>query len=232
MSEHIREPEIPANVPTVPVKSVQPTYGRVTPADDLLLLQRLREGDEATFASLFDQYCPSMARLARFYVSNPVVAEEVVQEVWLAVIRGLSRFEGRCSLKTWIFRILMNIAITRGQHESRSVPFSSLAGEEGESFEPAFDAGGSWVSSLSSGGNEPEERLLSQEIRSYIRIEIETLPPRQREVIILRDLEGWTAGEVCELFEISEVNQRVLLHRARSRVRHTLDRYFNEDGGV
>ncbi len=231
MSEQIREPENPANISTVQVKSVQATYGRIAAADDLLL-QRLREGDEATFASLFDQYCPSMARLAQFYLSNPIVAEEVVQEAWLAVIRGLSRFEGRCSLKTWIFRILVNIAITRGQHESRSVPFSSLVGEEGESFEPVFDASGSWSSSPRSWGNNPEERLLSQETQRCIQTAIEALSPRQREVIILRDLEGWTAGEVGELLEISEVNQRVLLHRARSRVRHALDQYLHEDGKV
>jgi RNA polymerase sigma-70 factor, ECF subfamily len=231
MSEPMREPENLTTIPTVPVKSAQTTYGRVTPANDLLL-QRLREGDEATFASLFDQYCPSMARLAQFHVSNPVVAEEVVQEAWLAVIRGLSRFEGRCSLKTWIFRILINIAITRGQHESRSIPFSSLVDAEGESFEPVFDASGSWISSPSSWGNNPEEHLLSQETQRCIQTAVEALSPRQRQVIILRDLEGWTAGEVSELLEISEVNQRVLLHRARSRVRHALDQYLHEDGKV
>ncbi len=192
MSEQIREPENLANIPTVPVESTQTTYSGVASADELLL-QRLREGDEATFASLFDQYCPSMARLARVYVSNPVVAEEVVQEAWLAVIRGLSRFERRCSLKTWMFRILMNIAITRAQHERHSVPFSSLVGEEGESFEPVFDAGGSWISSPRSWGNDPEECLLSQDTQKCIQTAIEALSPRQQEVIYAISRDGLQA---------------------------------------
>jgi RNA polymerase sigma-70 factor, ECF subfamily len=230
MSERIREPEGRANIPTVTGEFTQATPGLVAPADGLL--QRLRAGDEAAFAFLFDQYCPTMTRLARFYVSNSVVIEEVIQETWLAVFQSLGRFEERCSLKTWIFRILMNIAIKRGRHESRSIPFSSIMDEEDESFESFFDAAGSWAVSTSNWGNEPEEHLLSQETQRCIHTAIEALPPRQREVIILRDLEGWTAGEVSELFEISEGNQRVLLHRARSRVRNALDRYLSEDGKV
>ncbi len=189
MSEPMREPENLTTIPTVPVKSAQTTYGRVTPANDLLF-QRLREGDEATFASLFDQYCPSMARLAQFYVSNPVVAEEVVQEAWLGVIRGLSRFEGRCSLKTWIFRILINIAITRGQHESRSVPFSSLVDAEGESFEPVFDASGSWISSPISWGNNRKSNSSLRRHRGVFRQRLKPYPPgngRSSSCAISRD---------------------------------------------
>lgn len=230
MSERLRESEGRAKIPTVTGELTRATPGLVAPAGDLL--QRLRAGDEAAFASLFDQYCPTMTRLARFYVSNSVVIEEVIQETWLAVFQGLGRFEERCSLKTWIVRILMNIAITHSRHESRSIPFSSIMDKEDESFESFFDAAGSWTVSAHSWGNEPEEHLLSQETQRCIQTAIEALPPRQREVIILRDLEGWTAGEVSELFEISEGNQRVLLHRARVQVRNALDRYFREDGKV
>lgn len=229
MSEQLREPENSADVPAVPIELLPPDP---VGSQDKILLQRLRGGDEAAFAFLIEQYHLSMERLARFYVSNPLVVEEVVQEAWLAVIRGLSRFEERCSLKTWIFRILRNIAITRAQHENRSIPFSSLVDEEGESFEPAFDARGAWVTSPHSWVKDPEERLLSKEIRRCIQSAIEALPIRQREVIILRDLEGWSAGEVSELLEVSEGNQRVLLHRARSRVRRALDQYLSEDGEV
>lgn len=229
MDEPTREPESLVSIPTAAVEAEQVAYGRVAP-DDALLLPGLRRGNESAFAILIEQYHAPMTRLARLYVPNPVVAEEVVQEAWLAVVRGLSGFKERCSLKTWIFRILINIAITRGQHERRSVPFSSLAGGEGESFEPAFDGDGAWITSPGNWGDDPEERLLTQETLGCIRASVEVLPPRQREVIILRDIEGWTAGEVSELLELSEGNQRVLLHRARSRVRHALGQYFHEEG--
>ncbi len=206
--------------------------------DDLLLIQRLRMGDEATFTALLDQYFPSMIRLAMIYVMNRTIAEEVVQDTWLGVLQGLSRFEGRASLKTWIFRILMNIAKTRCQREGRSIPFSSLSNTEMESGEPTVAPSrfhppgtpneGHWVSFPSAWGENPEDRLLSQETQACIHQAIEELLPRQKVVITLRDIEGWTAQEVCGLLGVTEANQRVLLHRARAYVRRALEHYFDE----
>jgi RNA polymerase sigma-70 factor (ECF subfamily) len=206
------------------------------PADDLRLIEQLRSGNEAAFVSLVDRYAPAMLRLAMAYVRTWIVAEEVVQETWMAVLEGLNRFEGRSSLKTWIFRILTNCAITRAQRESRSVPFSSLQEHDSDLAEPAVDPdrffppdhqwAGHWISFPSNCVEMPEERLLSQETRTCIEQSIEALPPSQRAIIILRDVEGWTSEETCNFLGISEVNQRVLLHRARSKVRGVLEQYF------
>lgn len=202
---------------------------------DVLLVAKLRDGDEMTFVSLLDRYHSTMLRLAMVHVSNRAVAEEVVQEAWLGVLRGLDRFEGRSSFKTWLFRILMNCAKTRGQREGRSVPFSSLREDDTgptvdpECFLPAGEEyEGHWVSFPHSWGDNPEAWLLSQETRTYILQAVETLPPRQREIISLRDIEGWTSEEARSLLGISEANQRVLLHRARAHVRRVLERYFDE----
>ena len=177
-----------------------------------------------------------MVRLARTYVPTTAVAEEVVQDTWLAVLRGVDRFEGRSSLKTWIFRILMNQAMTRGQRERRSVPFSALFDPTKDPDEPAVDpdrfrgpgeqSPGGWREFPNRWEGAPEDRLLSGETLSEVGKAIETLPPSQREVIILRDVEGWSAQEVCESLRVSEGNQRVLLHRARSRVRRELARHI------
>jgi RNA polymerase sigma-70 factor (ECF subfamily) len=208
-------------------------------AEDLCLVAALAGGDEAAFESLIDRYHAPLLRLAMVYVSDRAVAEEVVQETWIGVLRGLDRFEGRSSLKTWIFRILTNRAKTRGQREGRSVPFSSLW-SPGEPGEPAVEPErflppdhaewpGHWASPVRSWGDSPEERLLSGETTALIHQAVEALPPAQREVITLRDIEGWTADEVCDLLEVSEGNQRVLLHRARSKVRRALERYFVDE---
>jgi RNA polymerase sigma-70 factor (ECF subfamily) len=212
----------------------------VAASGDLHLVSALRRGDEAAFMSLVDQYHPSLVRLAMMYVPDRTIAEEVAQETWLGVFQGLDRFEGRSSLKTWIFRILTNRAKTRGQREGRSIPFSALWNPDQESDEPAVaperfkpvddpQEPHHWVSFPRSWSDIPEEHLLSQETRAVIQQAIEALPASQREVITLRDIEGWSSEEVCNALEISETNQRVLLHRARSKVRRALEQYFDEE---
>ena len=196
--------------------------------EELALVEALRRGDERAFTRLVDRYSPTMLRVASLYVRNAAVAEEVVQEAWLGVLAGIGRFEGRSSLKTWIFRILTNRAQTRAAREARSVPFSSLE-REGEG-EPAVDAdrfiaAGFW-STPPQPWDVPEERLLSRETRDRVEQAIATLPPTQRAVISLRDIEGWSSEEVRNVLELSETNQRVLLHRARSKVRAELAEYL------
>ena len=199
-------------------------------ADDAQLVAALRAGDEATFTRLVADWSGSMLRVAQIYVSSRAVAEEVVQETWLAVLRSLGQFEGRSMLRTWVFRILTNTAKTRGERERRSVPFSALDTEEG-GFEPAversrFTGTGHWAVLPRAW---PEDRLLAKETRSVVERAIERLPPSQRTVITLRDVEGWTADEVRNALELSETNQRVLLHRARAKVRLALEQYLSEE---
>jgi RNA polymerase sigma-70 factor (ECF subfamily) len=213
--------------------------GVVASADDLYLIEQLRNGNEDAFGALFDRYATAMLRLAMVYVRVRAVAEEVVQETWMAVLEGLNRFEGRSSLKTWLFRILTNCAITRAQREGRSIPFSSLEDSDNDYTEHAVDPeqflpadhqrSGHWVSFPSNWQEMPEERLLSQETRAHLEKAINALPPNQREIIILRDIEGWSSVETCDFLGISEVNQRVLLHRARTKVRTVLGNYFQEE---
>ena len=213
--------------------------GVVASADDLYLIEQLRNGNEAAFEALIDRYATAMLRLAMVYVRAWAVAEEVVQETWLAVLESLGRFEGRSSLKTWMFRILTNCAKTRARREGRSIPFSSLADIDTDNAEHAVNPdrflpadhqwSGHWISFPSNWQEMPEERLLSRETRARINRAIEALPPNQREIITLRYIEGWTSEETCALLGISEVNQRVLLHRARSKVRRVLEKYFEEE---
>jgi len=198
------------------------------------LVAALRAGDETAFVALVDRYHPSLVRLARMYVRQPSVAEEVAQETWLAVLNGIDRFEGRSTLKTWLFRILTNRAKTRGERESRSVPFSSI----GDPDEPAVDPDsfrpdgdqypGGWKEFPTPWEGDPEERLLAGEARALILDAIEQLPANQRAVITLRDIEGFDADDVCNVLELSDTNQRVLLHRARSKVRRALEQYLGE----
>jgi RNA polymerase sigma-70 factor, ECF subfamily len=200
----------------------------VLSVEDTRLLRALREGDETAFASLLDTYHSALVNVAMTYVRNRAVAEEVVQETWLGVIRGLERFEGRSSLKTWIFRIAANIAKTRSAREGRSVPFSALGDpEEGPSVDPErFGPDDHWSSFPVSWETIPEERLQAKETLARVQEAIETLPPAQRAVVTLRDVEQWSSEEVCELLGVSEGNQRVLLHRARSKVRSALEQHF------
>jgi len=209
--------------------------GGVVSEEDLHLIEALRSGNESAFVSLIDMYHSSMLRLAMIFVTSQAVAEEIVQETWMGVLNGLDRFEGRSSLKTWIFRILTNRAKTRAQREGRSVPFSSLPEFTSELHEPERFQGpdqrwpGHWVSFPRSWDEIPEERILSQETMTRIQEAIDTLPLGQREVITLRDIEGCTSDEACNLLGVSEANQRVLLHRARCKVRRALERYFEEE---
>jgi RNA polymerase sigma-70 factor (ECF subfamily) len=203
---------------------------------DAELLARLRAGDEAAFMELVDRYGPLMLRIALGHVRTRAVAEEVVQEAWLGVLQGLGRFEGRSSLKTWILRIVANIARTRGERERRSAPFSSLAPDD-DGDEPSVDPDrflppdhpvypGGWAVPPHAWARLPEESLLASETLHQVRNAIAQLPPRQQEVIVLRDVEGWDSDEVCQALDLTEGNQRVLLHRARAKVRAELERYF------
>lgn len=205
--------------------------------EDAALLARLRAGDEAAFDELVGRHSSSMLRVARMYVPSQAVAEEVVQETWLGVLTGLDRFEGRSSLKTWLFRILVNRARTRGERERRTVPFAALAGREADDDEPAVGPErflpadhdrwpSHWATPPARWEESPERSLESGETLQVIRDAIERLPPMQRLVITMRDLEGWDSEEVRNALEISETNQRVLLHRARSKVRAALEGYF------
>ncbi len=213
--------------------------GGTASVEDLRLVQALLAGEEQAFMMLVDRYGPAMVRLAMMYVPTRAVAEDVVQDAWIGVLKGLEGFQGRSSLRTWIFRILVNTAKTRGQKEKRAIPFSSLWSPDPES-EPAVDpdrfrpAGDRWAGGWLEGQpasweSVPEDRLLSHETLERIGETINMLPPNQREVIRLRDVLGWTSAEVCDALDISETNQRVLLHRARSKVRATLERYLQEE---
>lgn len=211
-------------------------YGDAT--EDRQIVEALRAGDESAFVALIDQYHGSLLRMALLYVRSLAVAEEVVQETWLGVLQGIDRFEARSSLKTWIFRILINRAKTKGEREGRSVSFSSLGSLNPESAEPAVDpdrfhpighrVAGHWSTKPQDWSETPEERLLSDETLTCVQTAVAALPANQREVITLRDIDGWTSAEVCNLLAISETNQRVLLHRARSKVRQALERYVND----
>jgi RNA polymerase sigma-70 factor, ECF subfamily len=194
---------------------------------DQELVARLRCGDEPAFVHLVDDLGPLMLRLALGHVRTRAVAEEVVQETWLAVLAGLGTFEGRSSLKTWILRILVNRAKTRGERESRCVAFSCLTDDDdAAAVDPDrfFGAGHRWPGGwCTPPAPLPEERLVARETVALVAGAIDELPARQREVIVLRDVQGWDAEEVCRALDLSEGNQRVLLHRARSRVRVALE---------
>ena len=206
--------------------------GRDSAAAEAELLARLRTGDEAAFEGLVARHYGTMLAVAQTYVKGRATAEEVVQETWLAVIQGLDRFEGRASLKTWIFRILTNRAKTRGVREARSVPFAALAGEDDapavapERFRGADDAfpghwrayPGNWAADTAAGDRETIRAAMGA---------IAALPPAQQTVIRMRDVEGYSSEEVCAALEVSEANQRVLLHRARSRVRAVLEEHLD-----
>jgi len=204
------------------------------PPDDLALVERLRAGDETAFMMLVDELGPSMRRVARMYVSSDAVADEVVQEAWLGVVQGLGGFEGRASLRTWIFRILVNTAKTRGRREHRSVPFATLAGNDLDrpTFEPSAFGGpegpnpGAWSTLPFDWRGMPEERAEGTETLHVIGGAIAILPPMQAEVIRLRDVLGWSSDEVCNALDLTETNQRVLLHRARAKVRGALEDHF------
>jgi len=203
--------------------------------DELRLCDALRAGDAEAFATLLDLHHAALRRLALGIVRDPAVADEVVQETWLQVIRGIERFEGRSSLKTWIFRILTNTAYKRAEREGRTVPMSSLAAPDDD--EPAVDPSrfldaqhdrwpGHWASPPTRWDELPEEHLIGRETLNRVSRTIDQLPVPQQQVIVLRDVAGWEPEEVCDMLGITEANQRVLLHRARSKVRASLELYF------
>jgi RNA polymerase sigma-70 factor (ECF subfamily) len=207
--------------------------------DETELIAALRRGDRKAFAKLVDELSPALLRLAMAYVPSRAVAEEVVQDTWLGVINGLDRFEGRSSLRTWIYRILLNTARTRGRRERRTLPFSYFRrrAEEGGD-EPAVEPErfqgrrgeqpGAWARPPVE-WSAPEDVLAGAEARRVMLEAIAALPPRQREVITLRDIQGLSAEEARNALDVSETNQRVLLHRARSKVRAALERYFESE---
>ncbi|OFW15422.1 MAG: hypothetical protein A3F70_04985 [Acidobacteria bacterium RIFCSPLOWO2_12_FULL_67_14] len=201
--------------------------------DDAALVERLLAGDEAAFSGLVTQYHGRLLRLALLFVSDRASAEEVVQDTWLAVLTGLRSFEGRSGLKTWIFSILTNRAKTRGQRDKRSVPFSALSHDPGEgdrAVSPSrFTEAGSWSAPPEQwDADTPERLLLRRETRALIDRTIAGLPPGQRAVVTLRDVEGLDSTEACNILEISETNQRVLLHRARARIRTALEQHVQK----
>jgi len=210
-----------------------PALGSTPDNEEHLLIRALRERDERAFELLLDRWYSPMLRLARSYVRSRADAEEVVQDTWLAVLSGIERFEARSSLRTWIFRILVNRSRTRARREARTVPLSSLPAPElsGGGGTPAGQ--GDWLVDLerveplawhgsSLDGADPHTRLATNELRERIEEAIRALPARQQQVITLRDLEGWSAEEVCEALDLTPANQRVLLHRARMKVRDAL----------
>jgi len=211
-------------------------------SNDEVLVRQLRRGDEAAFTWLVGRYDRALRRLALDFVATPAVADEVVGDTWLAVIEGIDRFEGRSSLKTWIYRILMNKAKTRGVREKRTVPFSSVrgaatgAGGDGEfatfdpdRFRPPDDPDwpGHWSSPPTPWQEQPVERLEAAETLAQVQSAIGALPANQRTVITLRDIRGFGSDEVCDLLGVSAGNQRVLLHRARAAVRRHLEMFFD-----
>jgi RNA polymerase sigma-70 factor (ECF subfamily) len=200
--------------------------------DDAALVGRLRSGDEATFRALVRSQHRALLRVAMAFVESQAAAEEIVQDTWLAVIAGLDAFEGRSSLRTWIGRILVNRAKTRGVRDRRSVPFSALSDDEdGPVEQERFAPSGFWcdppVRVRFPPDDAPEALLLRKEARAHIERELEALPAAQRTVVTLRDLEDWSSEEVCNVLEVSETNQRVLLHRGRTRLRASLERYYS-----
>lgn len=205
-------------------------------ADDAMLVARLRNGEERAFEEAVTSLYPAMLAVARGYVRTRSVAEEVVQEAWLGVLNGLERFEGRSTLRTWVLQIVANIARRRAVGEARSLPFSSFEreGDDTPAVEPERFRGahepypGGWRSFPTDWQTLPEPRLLASETLDVVDRAIDELPDAQRTVITLRDVTGCGAEEVCEALGISEENQRVLLHRARARVRARLERHFDD----
>jgi RNA polymerase sigma-70 factor (ECF subfamily) len=206
---------------------------------ELALLEQLRRGDEAAFGALVDRHHASFVRLALGYVRDRSIAEEVAQEAWLGIVRGLHQFAGRASFKTWMFRILVNCAKRRAVRESRSIAISEQWDTAEDSLEPAVPPEwfrgsgdqwpGGWLVFPGDWGDEPERRLMADETRREIDAMIERLPIRQRQILVLRDVDGLSASEVCETLQLSEANQRVLLHRARSSMRRFLSDHLLRD---
>jgi RNA polymerase sigma-70 factor, ECF subfamily len=190
---------------------------------DTELVGRLRAGDEGAFAELAGKYQGAMLSVARGYVPSNAVAEEAVQDAWVGVLRGIGRFERRSSFRTWLFRILVNRAISAGARERRSVPVDDLGPVVDASW---FDAGGSWRVPPEPWADLVDDKVLAAKMAARILTAIDELPLRQREVVILRDVQGLSSDEVCAILDITQVNQRVLLHRGRSKLRQVIGSEF------
>ena len=203
-----------------PVECSRSTMRRVD--TDTELLARLRDGDEGAFVTLVTRYQQPMLRLARTYVPSRAVAEEAVQDTWMGVVKGIERFEGRAAFKTWLFRILINRARSAGTQEQRHATT-----EPHRAVDPIrFDANGQWADPVERWTEDSEDRLEAATWAPTLQVGLEDLPPRQRQVVVLRDMEGLSSDEVCDLLEISPGNQRLLLHRGRARLRETLDAHI------
>ena len=198
----------------------------LAPAEDDVLLDAICDGNHAAFNTLVERYQADMIRLARVYVSSTALAEEAAQEAWIAILNGCRSFQRRSSLKTWMFRILINRAMTHVARETRADRFLNLPSTNTELFQPLdHPLAGSWI--VPPRAWTPEERLLAGEVREKVEAAIASLPPLQRKVITLRDVCGWSAMDVCNLYHITESNQRVLLHRGRVRVRQSLEDFMS-----
>jgi len=206
---------------TVAAKTTRSRAPYAADVSDDDLVRRLRSGDESAFTELINAYHPSMVRLAQSFVSSRAVAEEVAQDTWLAVLKGIDGFEGRSSLKTWVFHILANRARSTGAREQRTTPVD--LGDEGSVDRRRFDETGAWSDPPAHWSDEVVDRLSSGPLVAEVRAAISELPESQRAVVTLRDVDGLSSKDVCDVLEISEANQRVLLHRGRSRVRARLE---------
>lgn len=232
----------PRTPPGVTTESGLPPFAvaatRQQADDDAQLVAAVKRRDEAAFVALVERYQRPLLRLALVYCRSLAIAEEIVQDTWLAVIQGIDRFEGRASFKTWLFHILVNRARTRAEREGRAVSFSSLAEEAEAPGEPAVPADrfrplddkwpNNWALPPQAWGESADAGLLADETMDLVKRAIAELPTAQQQVITLRDIEGWTPQDVCNVLMISETNQRVLLHRARSHVRSALESHFND----
>ena len=213
-------------VPPRPASPVSCTLPPMEPdVSDELLLRALRSGDEQAFGTLVDLYYGSMLRIALSFVRSQAVAEEVVQDTWLAMLRGLGAFQGRSSLKTWLFSILVNRARTTGAREARSVPVADAGPVVDAS---RFGPSGTWAEPPEHWIEEAESRVDAERLRQLLRTAMDGLPIRQREVVLLRDVEGLSSTEVCEVLALTEANQRVLLHRGRGKLRQSLETAFGD----
>ncbi len=207
------------------------------PDPDAELLARLRHGDEAAFAELVDRWSAPMLRVALTQTRMRALAEEAVQDTWLAVLQGLDRFEERSTLKTWVFRILLYTCRGAAERERRVPPLSDVQRDDGhrsvpeDRFLPSDHPHwpGHWSQPPRSWTRTPDDALLTSELRRHLSSAVAALPQRQRQVLVLRDVEGWTSEEVCRLVGVLPGNQRVLLHRARSTVRAALEPYLTAE---
>jgi RNA polymerase sigma-70 factor (ECF subfamily) len=195
--------------------------------DDTELLEQLLNGDERAFVELVSRYHEPLARVARYYVSNDASAEDVVQDTWIAVLRGLERFEGRSTLKTWLFRICVNRARTTGTKEHRTIPVDVMAAEA--SVSPSrFNKGGMWIDPPAPFTDAIDDALVNGPLVHLVHASIARLPATSRAVVTLRDVEGLTTADVAELLELSEANVRVILHRSRAKIRSEVEEAVRE----